>query len=108
MRPLDIVRVRRDYFDGENESPEIKLTSRQKKRKERSLANMGLVTEVDGSGASVRWFLPDKELYTAWWNEEDLEVVGNLAAILSDEMAHPFGGNRKQGEKFYGEKREKK
>lgn len=66
---------------------------------------IGIVTEVSESQPnfvqySVRFFKGQKEHIiekTAWWNINELEYLDNIAGILSDSLAHPFGNNKEQG-----------
>ena len=40
----------------------------------------------------------------AWWKDADneLTLIDSIPRIISNMMAHPFGTNTKQGDKFYG------
>jgi len=118
LRPFDIVRVRPEYFEKNPKGTPLFMfgvyTEGERKEKEERLErlnrndreNIGIVTETDGYSAAIEWFLKETTLHTAWWDERDLEVVNNLAVIMADQMAHPFGGNTHQGDKFYGDKKE--
>lgn len=66
---------------------------------------IALVTEVGKEGkASITYFgdcNPRKE-HNAWWSPGDgLVVIDSLPRVLSDRMAHPFGSNTRQGERFF-------
>lgn len=62
----------------------------------------GMITETSGYVASVVWFEKQTDLKAAWWEKNELTVVNNAAAIIANEMAHPFGGNRKQSDLLFG------
>lgn len=83
MKPLDFVKIKTDD-------------------KEVSSA-IGIITECNTTSASVEWIGDSTKLglKTAWWFENELEVVDNLPRIISNSMAHPFGSNKKQGDYFF-------
>ena len=64
---------------------------------------VGLVTEVSNDGAcSVEWLGDgNRFLKCAWWNQEELVKEDSLPNLLAREMAHPFGNNRKDVDKYY-------
>lgn len=62
----------------------------------------GMITETSGYAASVVWFEKQTDLHAAWWDENELTVVNNAAAIIANEMAHPFGENTEQGDLLVG------
>lgn len=62
----------------------------------------GMITETSGYDASVVWFEKQTGLHAAWWEENEITVVNNAAAIIANEMAHPFGGNEEQGDLLFG------
>lgn len=68
--------------------------------KQKSLA-IGIITETDGKTASVSWIGESYGLHNAWWDMNELEVIDNLPRILSNNLAHPFGRNTKQGTLFF-------
>jgi len=37
----------------------------------------------------------------AWWDENELKVIDNLASLLSRKLAHPFGDGKKCADEFY-------
>ena len=117
LKPLDFVRIRPEYFEDNREialismpfsylsktPEEMEQERRERKEKENNTRNnIGLVTETNGVSAHVEWLIKGTTLKNAWWDLSDLEVVNNLAVLVSDRMAHPFGGNTEQGEKAYG------
>lgn len=70
MRPLDFVRIK----TGE----------------------IGLITEVNVSGANIEFFKIYPNIKTAWYDENEIEIIDNLADLLSRELAHLFGNNSYQ------------
>lgn len=64
---------------------------------------IGLVTEVSSDGrCSVEWLGDgNKYLHNAWWEQENLEKEDSLPHLLARQMAHPFGNNRKEVDKYY-------
>ena len=74
MRPLDLVRTKK--------------------------GDIGLITEVKSykavSGkivwsASIEFLKCFDEPKTAWWDEDEIEIIDNLPNLLSRELAHPIG-----------------
>jgi hypothetical protein len=66
---------------------------------------IALVTETDGIRSSIIYFPNQAGTYekNAWWHiSEGLHVLGSLPVILANEIAHPFGANRNQGNDFFG------
>lgn len=58
---------------------------------------VGLITEVNVSGANVEFFkIYGDNLKVAWYEEDEIEIIDNLADLLSRELAHPFGNNSYQ------------
>jgi hypothetical protein len=39
--------------------------------------------------------------YNAWWNDNELQYLTSIPALLTNAMAHPFGNNKKLGEKYF-------
>lgn len=79
MRPLDIVRSPR--------------------------GGVGLVTEVGEHGeVSVTFF---QNAYagekTAWWSQDELTWLDSLPRVLANRLAHPFGQNRRQGDREFSQ-----
>lgn len=64
-------------------------------------AAIGIITETDGLTASVSWIGESYGLHNAWWDAKDLNVIDNLPRILSNNLAHPFGKNEKQGDLYF-------
>lgn len=64
---------------------------------------VGLVTEVSYDGScSVEWLGDgNRFLKTAWWKQEELAKEDSLPNLLAREMAHPFGNNWKEVDKYY-------
>jgi hypothetical protein len=69
MRPLDIVKI--------------------------ETGAVGVITEMSGGMASIRWF-GRAENKVAWWStgERGLEVIDNLASFMTEAMRHPFSSGR--------------
>lgn len=62
---------------------------------------VGIVTEVSSNGyCSVSW-VGNSPIKSAWWSENELEVVDNLPNLLSRNMAHPFGTNGNVPDKVF-------
>lgn len=38
----------------------------------------------------------------AWWNEDELEVIGSLPLLLARTMCHPFGDGCIKAEEHFG------
>jgi hypothetical protein len=54
----------------------------------------GLVTEVSRTGtASIQWLERHPDLYTSWWDSEEVQVINNLAWLLAKNLAHPMSTN---------------
>jgi len=76
MRPLDIVRTKND--------------------------SIGMIKEVSTTQgihkASIRFFKTCHEAdeKSAWWGQDEFEVIDNVADILSQGLAHPMGSNSLQ------------
>lgn len=66
-------------------------------------SNIGLVTETNGVGGScsVTWLKNPNSLCSAWWPQEDLKKVNNLANLLTKVCAHPFGNNQDVADEIY-------
>jgi hypothetical protein len=71
---------------------------------------VGMVTEIgsfknteDGITyqASVEWIGGGDGLHTAWWQVQQLDIVDNLARLLSRELAHPFGNGNDYLDRSY-------
>ena len=115
IRPFDIVRPTSEFVDREltrlamstirvDQGDVISVTGEfmDTDQLKSWLKAVGIVTETDGKTCHIEWFDKHTNLKNAWWDENDLLVVNNLAVVLCDAMAHPFGANTEQGEKFYG------
>jgi hypothetical protein len=72
-------------------------------RPNEKLNKVGMITEIstwlrsDGTTqytASVEWLGGSDGLKSAWWLEQELVVIDNLARLLSRELAHPFGNGK--------------
>ena len=108
LKPLDFVRVRPEYFESNPEvsirlplgQPVFVSPDQEKQERDDKRNNIGLVTETNGTAASVDWLVEGTGLKNAWWVESDLEVINNLPALLSNRLAHPFGGNTNQGDQY--------
>ena len=66
---------------------------------------LAVVTEVCSDGSASIEFLhgcnPADEK-NAWWGDRDLLVVlDSIPRLLANAMAHPFGTNTKQGNRFF-------
>lgn len=75
-------------------------TTIENELKQKSVA-IGVITETDGKTASISWIGESYGLHNAWWDINELEVIDNLPRILSNNLAHPFGRNTKQGTLFF-------
>jgi len=57
--------------------------------------NVGMITEVSTSGnvlsASVEFLGTFKGEKSAWWYEDEFEIIDNLPDLISRELKHPFG-----------------
>ena len=70
--------------------------------------HVGLVTEVGefiSKGgkvyqASIEW-IGKTHGKTAWWQEQELEIIDNLPNLLSRELRHPFSSNKKYEENIF-------
>lgn len=117
LRPLDFVKVKPETLEEIRKSRSLgislplmymgssdDLKKEERETLDRSGENVGIVTEVssNGASASVSWLISGTDLKAAWWDESELEVINNLAIVLSNQMAHPFGNNGRQGERVYG------
>lgn len=63
----------------------------------------GIITETDGKDANVEWFGEfdsDTNLYNAWWEESELNVVDNLIRVIANSLANGCGTNTEQGDKL--------
>lgn len=67
--------------------------------------SVGIITEVgeDSEGAkySVRW-IGGKINKCAWYRDDELVKIDSLPRILSNCIAHPFGGHTNQGDEYFG------
>jgi hypothetical protein len=65
---------------------------------------IALITECDERQASITFFPNQEPTYekNAWWDPNELHILGSLPTMLANEMAHPFGSNKDQGDKYYG------
>lgn len=66
--------------------------------------DMGVIQEINRDGSvSIRYFKGcnnhDKSAW--WWPHEGLVVLDSLPRFLADAMAHPFGANTRQGDRFF-------
>ena len=71
---------------------------------------IALVTEVSGGlygNVAIEFIRRPKGTYeqSAWWKEEELDVLGSIPVVLANAVAHNMGTNRSQGEKFFGSKK---
>lgn len=65
---------------------------------------VGLVTECSPSNGecSIEWLTDYKHEYkNAWWYQDELTKVDSLPALLTREMAHPFGMNKNSDKVFF-------
>lgn len=57
--------------------------------------NVGMITEVSTGGgrhkAAVQFLGHAVTEKTAWWDNEEFEVIGNLPDLLSQNLKHAFG-----------------
>ncbi len=66
--------------------------------------DMGVIQEVNPDGsAAIRYFKGcNNHDKCAWWHlGEGLVVLDSLPSLLADAMAHPFGSNTRQGDRFF-------
>lgn len=68
---------------------------------------IALVVEVSRLpvGVSIVYFPNQEKTYehNAWWRPELLHVLGSLPAMIGNALAHPFGCNGEQGDRFFKE-----
>lgn len=108
MKPFDIVRPRKEYLEkryhgggcklkliADSEKPKRVITNKDR------IKAIGIITETSGGAAVVHWIGEGYGLYAAWWGADELEVIDNLPRIIANAMAHPFGNNKEQGDKFF-------
>lgn len=107
IAPLDFVRAKGNYpdffqikiqKDGTNE-----FSIYTGKGKPYPREYVGLVTEINSSGeCSIEWLGDgNRHLHNAWWEQEKLEKIDSLPHLLARNMAHPFGSNKKEVDKYY-------
>lgn len=63
--------------------------------------SIGMITEVyiDANGtysASIEFLKPITNEKTAWWDEDEFEIIDNLPDLLSRNLCHPMGNNSYQ------------
>ena len=61
--------------------------------------NIAMIIEVstlNAPSASIRFLEKRAGERSAWWNENELEVIGSLPDLLSQNLKHPFGTNSLQ------------
>lgn len=67
-----------------------------------STGEIGLVKEISARGTlSVCWLSKHTGLYSAWWSQDDLEYVNNLAVVLATELCHPMGEGKQEVKNYY-------
>lgn len=72
--------------------------------KAKNIPNLiGIITETKNNQThSVSWIGGSLNgLRTAWWKEEELDLIDNLPNLLCREMAHPFGNNKNSADFYY-------
>lgn len=61
---------------------------------------IGMITEVSLHGeektASIEFIKTLEATKTAWWHEDEFEIIDNLPDLLSRQLAHPMGTNSLQ------------
>ena len=71
---------------------------------------VGMVTEINSFEnteggityeASVEWIGDNYFLPNAWWQIQKLDIVDNLARLLSRELSHPFGNGKDYIDRSY-------
>lgn len=109
IAPLDFVRAKGNYPDSfkihivkDETNQYTKICSEIEKGKPYP-EYVGLVTEINSSGeCSIEWIgAGNKHLHNAWWEQEKLEKIDSLPHLLARNMAHPFGSNGKEVDKYY-------
>lgn len=104
IKPLDFVKAK-PYTDTEYRiqiCPAFKQIRKEKKRIPREI---GIVTEVCPDGRmSVEWIGGSKTLHNSWWEPDKLIKIDSLPNLISRNMAHPFGNNKKYVDEFYPKK----
>lgn len=110
IAPLDFVRAKGKYPDSfkihivkDETNQYTKICSEIEKGKPYPCEYVGLVTEINSSGeCSIEWLGDgNKHLHNAWWEQEKLEKIDSLPHLLARNMAHPFGNNKKEVDKYY-------
>jgi len=75
MKPLDFIRVK-------------------------ETGSIGMITEVSTTqgiySASVEFLNCFTGEKTAWWNDDEFEIIDNLPDLLARELKHPFGNDSLQ------------
>ena len=107
IKPLDFVRPKGNYPDGMKIIISSGGISTQTVKGDPYPDRyVGLVTEVSNDGScSVEWLgNGNRFLKTAWWSQEELVKEDSLPNLLAREMAHPFGNNANQVDKYYPKK----
>jgi hypothetical protein len=72
------------------------------------MGSIALVTETHPPGnglprqASISFIGPSQGEKSAWWDEDDLEVIDSLPRLLAAATLHPFGHGRADVETFFG------
>ena len=71
---------------------------------------LAMVTEVGEDGQSAIDYLGGYDIAAtseknAWWAESELTVLDSIPRLLANAMAHPFGANKHQGDRFFGDVR---
>ena len=61
--------------------------------------NIAMIIEVstlNSPTASIRFLEKRVGERSAWWNENELEIIGSLPDLLSQNLKHPSGNNSLQ------------
>jgi hypothetical protein len=63
--------------------------------------SIALVTETDGNRRSSIAYIKGDGI-SAWWDCDELRVIGSLPHLLAKEMSHPFGGGGRHADSTFG------